>query len=32
LLPIDAPLVHYMNYVNQLQPSCWGRESNDVQN
>jgi nitrite reductase/ring-hydroxylating ferredoxin subunit len=32
LLPIDAPLVHYMNYVNQLQPSGWGRESDDMQN
>jgi phenylpropionate dioxygenase-like ring-hydroxylating dioxygenase large terminal subunit len=30
LLPIDAPLVHYMNYVNQLEPSVWSREANDV--
>jgi hypothetical protein len=30
LLPIDAPLVHYMNYVNQLSPSCWSRASDDV--
>jgi phenylpropionate dioxygenase-like ring-hydroxylating dioxygenase large terminal subunit len=31
ILEIDAPLVHYMNYVNQLQPSIWG-QGNDVQN
>jgi phenylpropionate dioxygenase-like ring-hydroxylating dioxygenase large terminal subunit len=30
LLPIDAPLVHYMNYVNQLEPSVWSRAVNDV--
>jgi hypothetical protein len=30
LLPIDAPLRHYMNYVNQLSPSCWSREVDDV--
>jgi phenylpropionate dioxygenase-like ring-hydroxylating dioxygenase large terminal subunit len=30
LLPIDAPLVHYMNYVNQLSPSCWSRADDDV--
>jgi phenylpropionate dioxygenase-like ring-hydroxylating dioxygenase large terminal subunit len=30
LLPIDAPLVHYMNYVNQLAPSVWSRAANDL--
>ncbi|MGB3518670.1 MAG: hypothetical protein WBA43_19595, partial [Elainellaceae cyanobacterium] len=23
LLPIDAPIIHYMNYVNRLSPSGW---------
>ena len=23
LLPMDAPLVEYMRYINQLEPSCW---------
>lgn len=25
LLSIDAPLVDYIHYVNQLEPSCWSR-------
>ncbi|MBE9029685.1 aromatic ring-hydroxylating dioxygenase subunit alpha [filamentous cyanobacterium LEGE 11480] len=25
LLAIDAPLVRYMQYVNQLEPSCWSQ-------
>jgi len=27
LLPIDAPIVHYMNYVNRLTPSGWSKPS-----
>ena len=27
LLSIDAPLVQYMEYVNQLAPSCWSQPS-----
>jgi len=31
LLPIDAPLVKYINYVNNLEPSIWSRSTLKVE-